>query len=82
MLFKLADNKDAAGDVASAVAENLDKLVVAVYNLDNLTVVGNFDELPDEVRNLLFKLKIVQKRRGLYMVSRVNEFKPYKRISF
>jgi hypothetical protein len=69
LLFKLAENKDAAGSVAHAVAENFDKLPPNVQYLlfklaENKDAAGsvadavadNYDELPDNVRNLLFKL--------------------------
>jgi hypothetical protein len=67
LLFKLVDNKSAAGYVASAVADNFDKLPEDVRNElllrlaedeDGANYVAevvpkHFDKLPEDVRNAL-----------------------------
>jgi CTP:molybdopterin cytidylyltransferase MocA len=70
VLLKLADNPDAARDVADTVARNFDKLPENVRNgllmklADNPdaaryvadTVARNFDKLPENTQKLLFEL--------------------------
>jgi hypothetical protein len=67
LLIKLADNKEAAWSLASAVSYNFDKLPENVQNLlfkladnketagDAAAVANNFDKLPENVRNELQK---------------------------
>jgi Mg/Co/Ni transporter MgtE len=80
LLFKLAEKDKGAGAVASAVANNFDKLPEDVRNLlfklsekdvaawdIAWAVIYNFDKLPEDVRNLLFKL--AEKDKAAWVVA-------------